>query len=114
MESKEIHQDYLARGIKLTEHYAHEQIRIYLSSQISPELRLAQRLLDWFRQSYEANHNELISLPDIYQFGPGSIRDNATARQAVSVLESHGYLEKLGGPAVVNRVPRREAWRIVG
>jgi hypothetical protein len=77
---------------------------------VSAEARLAQRALDWLLRNWP---EPAISLPDLYQRGPGAIRDNKTARQIVSNLEDHGWLVRLKQGAVVAGVHRRDAWRIV-
>jgi hypothetical protein len=54
-----------------------------------------------------------ISLPDIYQNGPGAIRDKATASRIVGILEDHGYLSKIEGGAEIAGHQRRDAWHII-
>jgi hypothetical protein len=53
-------------GIALADHYAAEALRLFGSSRISVDLRLAQRLLDWLLGTW---NEENTSLPDIYQRG---------------------------------------------
>jgi hypothetical protein len=97
-------------GIELAQHYAAEALRLFSSSRVSNPVRDAKCLLDWL---YGTWTHELVSLPDIYQLGPNSIREAAAARRVVEVLESHGYLEQIPGGAVVDGKFRRDAWRIV-
>ena len=54
-----------------------------------------------------------ISLPDLYQRGPAAIRDAATARKVVGILENHGWLIRIPEGAVISGVRRHEAWRVV-
>jgi len=100
----------MAAGVELAQYYAAEALRLDGGSRVSAELRLAQRALDWLLRQWG---EVAISLPDLYQRGPGAIRDNKAARQIVTVLEDHGWLVRIAEGAVVAGVPRREAWRIV-
>jgi hypothetical protein len=100
----------MAAGILLAQHYAAEALRLHGGSQVSTELRIAQQALDWLLRQWG---EPAISLPDLYQRGPGVIRDAAAARNVVGILEDAGWLTRIPEGAVVNGVPRREAWRIV-
>jgi hypothetical protein len=96
-------------GIALGEHYSTEALRLSGSGQVSRNLRLAQTLLDWLLTVWV---EPAISLPDIYRRGPNAIRDAATAKKLVAILEEHGWLRRIVQGAVVAGQPRREAWRI--
>src|SRR5215204_4331959 len=72
--------------------------------------RSALQLLDWLLTW----DHELISLPDVYQLGPNAFRDAKTAREAIYLLQEHGWLEPVEGGAFVNGVRRLEVWRIIG
>ena len=100
----------MAAGVELAQHYAAEALRLDGSSRVSAELRTAQRALDWLLGQWG---EAAISLPDLYQRGPGTIREGATARKVVAILEDHGWLVHIPEGAVVSGVRRREAWRIV-
>lgn len=102
----------MARGIDLAEYYAAEAVRLFDSTSTEPDLRLAQALLDWLHS--ESWPHELVSLPDIYQYGPNAIRDKRTARRIAAVLEEHGWLQRIEGGATVAGDKRRDAWRIIG
>jgi hypothetical protein len=97
-------------GIALAEHYAAEALRLFGSSCINADLRLAQRLLDWLLGTWPET---AISLPDIYQRSLNAIGDKATATKLVGILEDHGWLVKIPGGAVVAGQRRRDAWRII-
>jgi hypothetical protein len=103
--------EWMARGISLAESYASEQLRVYEACEDSLDLTLAQRLLDWLRITWR-EPSSYVSLPDIYQYGPRPIHDQATATRIVSILVEHGWLEPLSAPAQVNGTTRRKAWRI--
>jgi hypothetical protein len=97
-------------GIDLAQHYAAEALRLFGASRVSAELQLAKHLLDWLRSHW----NRLaISLPDIYQRGPGAIRDKARATRIVEILEDHGFLVRIKGGANIEGKWRRDAWRLI-
>jgi Protein of unknown function (DUF3987) len=99
----------LEAGIALAQHYAAEAMRLFGASRVSGELHEAQRLLTWLLTAWP---KPWISLPDIYQLGPNSIRDKASARRAVTILSDHGYL--VAAPVgSVRETSRREVWHIV-
>lgn len=50
---------------------------------------------------------------DVVRLGPNSLRESATARSALGVLENHGWLVRLDAGTVVRGAARKEAWRIV-
>ncbi len=106
----EVSEEKLAAGIALAEHYLTEALRLFDASRVSADLHLAQRLLTWLQTNWA---EPLISLPDIYQTGPGAIRDKATAAKMVGILEDHGWMLPVTGGGTVNGKRRREAWRIV-
>ena len=109
-DAREISPESMARGIVLAQHYAGEALRLFQGAKIDADLRHAARLLDWLHHSWnEAN----ISLPDIYQRGPNSIGSRKLALHLVEILETHGWLVKVPGGAVVGGEPRRDVWRIV-
>jgi hypothetical protein len=110
IDAGEIAAEEMAAGVELAQYYAAEALRLDGGSRVSGELRLARRALDWLLQHWP---EQAISLPDLYQRGPGAIRDNKTARQVVTILEDHGWLARIPEGATVAGVRRRDAWRIV-
>jgi hypothetical protein len=114
LSATEISAEKLAAAIDLAQYYASEAIRIRETSAIGEELVTAERLLKWLHKGWgeEQSGNTLISLPDIYQFGPRPIHDRATAQKMVMLLMEHGWLVK-ADPASINGKHRREVWRIV-
>lgn len=106
----EISADDMAAGIVLAQHYAAEALRLFGASQISADLRLAQKLLDWLLHQWT---EPAISLPDIYQRSLNAIGDKATAAKLVATLEDHGWLCRIPQGAIVSGQRRRDAWRIV-
>ncbi len=110
IDAGEIASAEMAAGIVLAQHYAAEALRLDGGSRISAELRLAQRALDWLLRQWA---EPAISLPALYQRGPGVIRDAAAARKVVGILEDHGWLARIAEGEIVAGERRREAWRIV-
>jgi len=106
----EIDDDRMRAGIALAEYYAGEALRVFEGSKANVDLMLAQRLLDWLHWHWQG---PAISLPDIYQYGPGAIRDKATAKRLVAVLVDHGWLMPILEGALIAGKRRREAWQIV-
>jgi hypothetical protein len=99
----------MGAGIALAQHYVVEAIRLFGASRVTGELREAQQLLDWLLTSWP---KPLVSLPDIYQRGPNSIRDKACAHRAVTVLADHGWLIT-APPGEIDGIFRRDVWCIV-
>jgi hypothetical protein len=98
----------MAAGIAIAEHYAAEALRLFQVGQVANELRLAQRALAWIRQQSDT----MFSLPDLYQKGPYSIRDKATATKVVGILDDHGYLVQVKGGAMIGDLRRKDVWRL--
>jgi hypothetical protein len=96
-------------GILLAQHYLSEWNRLHDAAATRPEIINAEKLLAWLA-TWE---QEVVGLPEIYQRGPNAIRDQRTARDAVAVLEDHGWLERVDGGTKVTGTFRRDAWRIV-
>jgi hypothetical protein len=101
----------LVNGIALSRHYAAAALRLHGLSRLNADLVNAELLLQWAHQKADRG---LISLPDIVQTGPNRIRETATARRLVEILEQHRRLERMQGTVRVNGKDRREVWRIVG
>jgi hypothetical protein len=96
-------------GIELAQHYAAEALRLYGASRVNAELQLALQLLNWLL----ARDKPVVSLPCIYQHGPGAIRDKMRAAKVTAILEDHGYLVRIEGGAEIEGKWRRDPWRIV-
>lgn len=96
-------------GILLAEHYASEALRLFESSAVDHKLLTAQKLLTWLQTGWEES---MVSLPDIYQRGPRSIRDKKTAADMVRILEDHGWLAYVGNGVVAGET-RKDVWRVV-
>jgi len=108
--AEEMSAELMGGGIALAQFYLKEALRIYRISQIDAELILAKKALSWLQKEWD---DACVSLPDLYQYGPYQVRDQATARATVEVLEKHGWLKQVEGGAQVKGTMRREVWSIV-
>jgi hypothetical protein len=111
--ANEIADAELEAGIALADHYASEALRLFGTSQVSIELKHAEKLRNWLLHRWAPKTGRNVSLPDIYQLSIPAIRTKAAAAQAVGILEEHGWLERLPEGAEINGNRRRDAWRIV-
>ena len=84
-------EDFL-RGIHIATYYANEAKRIFESSWASPDLLLAQKLLDWLKKEWRG---KTITARDIYQYGPSAIRDRKTTLTITQILVDHRWLKQL-------------------
>lgn len=109
LNAPEVAERHVAVGIELAQHYASEALRLADEGKTDPDLRLGERTLAWLVASWT---EPLISLRDLYRLGPNPIRDQATARRIVGILEDHGWLAHLPRGAIVAGTFRRDVWRI--
>jgi len=108
-ESLSVDRHHVAAGITLAQHYASEMLRLAGSASVSPELRMAHRLLSW----WQARPSPEVHLATIYQRGPHGIEDAPTARRIVGILVQHGLVERLPPETEIDGAKRREAWGLV-
>ncbi|WP_457089482.1 YfjI family protein [Microvirga sp. P5_D2] len=107
---REISCESLEAGIELARHYAQEALRLEGASAIRPEIIRAKQLLTWLHEHWG---EPLVSLPDVYQWGPSPLRDKKSALEAITILEGHLWLLRHEGAAVVKNVRRRDVWHII-
>ena len=108
-DAPEVGAEAMAGGIALAQHYAAELLRLHGAAGVSADLQLAARLLAW----WQARPDPQCHLAAIYQRGLNAIRDAATARRIVGVLETHGWVDKLAAGTVLDGAARNEAWELV-
>ena len=108
-EAREIGRNAVRSGILLMEYYVTEAVRIQDGGVADPELKQAQRLLDWLQGLSDPR----IHLAKVYQFGPSGIRDAKTARHLLGVLVKHRWLFPIPDGCEVDGKFRKEVWRIV-
>jgi hypothetical protein len=98
----EIGANHMRAGIALADHYAAEALRLFGACRVNPDLRLAQRLLDWLLGSWP---EAAISLPDIYQRSLNAIADKATAVKLGNPRRSRLAGADSGGCSGFGRAP---------
>jgi Protein of unknown function (DUF3987) len=108
-DAMEVPATMMACGITLAQHYATEMLRLQGASTVSPDLRLAARLLAW----WQARPDTRCHAAAIYQRGPSALRDNSTARRIVGILEEHGFVRRLPAGTELDDGPRRDAWELL-
>lgn len=104
----------LAHGMTLVQHYAGEAVRLCAAGVVDPKLSAAARLLDWLQKWLPVRGRDVVSLAEMYQFGPPEIRSAQVAKDAVHILESHGWLAHVPGGAEIDGDRRRDVWRLRG
>ena len=96
-------------GKALAGHYAMEMLRLHGGASISPHLREAQKLLEWWQRQ----DGPILHLAKFYQRGPASLRDKKEAMAAVSILIDHGWAERLEPGTEVDGAPRKHAFQLI-
>ncbi|HXH00241.1 MAG TPA: YfjI family protein [Sphingomicrobium sp.] len=113
LDTQELNERALSRGIKLAQWYLGEALRLTEVGNVSDDVRLGETLLAWLQDSWPQKTDDggrLISPPDVYSVGPHSIREKSVAQKALGVLLDHGWLMKVEGSRKVNGVTRREVY----
>ncbi|CCB89121.1 YfjI family protein [Simkania negevensis] len=107
-DANSISADTMSNAIQLVKFYMNEACRISELESINPDLELAQALLNWMKKkALKADGEKLFSLQEVYQRGgPKDIRNVATAKKILGILESHQQIIKEGQYWRVNIVPR--------
>ncbi len=108
-DAMEVPGEMMACGIELAQHYAAEMLRLKGAAAASPDLRLAARLLAWWLERPDPRCH----LAVIYQSGPHTLGDAATARRIVGLLEEHGQIRRLPSGTILDGKHRRDAWALV-
>ena len=93
---------WMEAGIQLVTHYLNEAIRLYEAGAADPDLKEAEKLLGWLQN----RAGKLVTLVEVYQLGPSSVRNAKRARELMKILEEHGQVR----PTIGER--HREAWRL--
>lgn len=115
LDATELDEGALANGIKLASWYLGEALRLSEVGMVSDDIRLAEALLEWLKTSWPARSSDegrFVSSVDVYQFGPGNMREKATAQRALAVLLDHGWLRKAEKRTHVNGKRRRDIFEV--
>ena len=105
-----IEEEYMANGIELARFYLGEASRLTNAASVSYQIDRAENLRRWLVNTWE--HPE-ITLRDVLQLGPNDLRESPKAKDAIAILETHGWLVRLEEGTVIRGSSRKEAWRIV-
>jgi hypothetical protein len=108
-DAMEVNAQAMACGINLAKHYATEMLRLQGGASISPGSAVGRTVTCMVAGSPDPECH----LAAIYQTGPGAMRDAATARRIVGILEEHGWLVRLPPRTMIDGAPRRDAWELV-
>ena len=99
---------YIRNSTILTQYYLGEALRSFNSGVADPILQEANKLLEWLR----TENKKVVTLSEVYQYGPNSIRDARKARNLMEILVEHGYaLPLINGVEFEGKV-RREAYEV--
>ncbi|HUC60422.1 MAG TPA: YfjI family protein [Alphaproteobacteria bacterium] len=114
----EIDAAHMEAGIELARHYGREARRLFSEVKVDPQVSLARKVGGWLADRVQANRSErlarsvaeapggdavgecedrLVTLEDIYQFGPKTARKAATARKMMDILERHRWVVRVPG-----------------
>ncbi len=110
LDAGQLDEIHLAAGIELVQHYLSEWRRLHDAATTRPEIGNAEKLRNWLLTVWDQPY---VGLPEVYQRGPNAIRDAKTAREAIDILEDHGWLFRVDGGTVVGGTFRRDAWQII-
>lgn len=102
--------DDVKKAMGLMRYYAEEMLRIRTMSSVDPDIALAEETLRYC----QGRKSPLVSLPDVYQYGPHRIGNSDKARKIVNILIKHGWLIPVEGGAEIDGKRRQEVWRVVG
>ena len=103
----EIPLKHMYAGIKLSQFYLGEALRLFGAASINQDLVLAENALEWAKPK-----GDRFSLVDLYQIGPNAIRDKATAKRITQILIDHHWIREVAGGAVINGVKRQAVFEI--
>lgn len=101
--------DALANAMTLARYYAGEASRVADSGMISPKLRQAEALRRWL----QARPDPMVSIRQICQFGPSTLRSADKVRPLMTILADNGWVEPLEGGATIEGRRTKEVWTIV-
>lgn len=107
IEAREVDLPQLQAGIELAEFYLGEALRINEAGITDPDILLAEKTLQWFKEK------PFVYKSEIYQLGPNPISTAASATRIAKILEDHGHWAKVEGGMVLDGRHRRDVWMVV-
>ena len=112
---KEIGPVHLENAKLLLEYYTQEQLRLCHNQSLPRHLSDAIALLDWLRRKWWSELRQRhVSVADICQNGPPSIRQAGQARLACAVLVENGWLHQMKDGVLIRGKMRKEAFLLDG
>lgn len=111
LNAHEVTEEIMANAIALTGFYLSEAKRLSDAATVSEKVEQAERLRTWLLDTWM----DAEILPgDIVQRAPiRALRESPVAKEAIAILEKHGWLVRLPDGSVVRGKARKEAYRIV-
>jgi hypothetical protein len=103
--------EHVKAGITLARFYITEALRLFHAAKTNPDLVLAEKVLTWLR-TRECPDKHLVSLPDVYQFGPNSVRDKSTAGRILGIFSDHRWVRPVEGGARIAGKKRCQVWEV--
>jgi putative DNA primase/helicase len=106
---KTIPRKYMENAITLIEYYLNERMRVSGIAAPNLEIENAKTLLTWINE----RGLKVVTLPDVYQFGPSRFRHKAQAEAVTRTLENHRWL--ILEPAIISELSNKKsnkAWRV--
>lgn len=110
LDAESVMREVMEQAITLARFYLREASRLAGAANLSAEIGRAEALRKWLREKWTKPE---VTVRDVLQRGPGSLRESPRARAALRILEEHGWLTPLEQGTIVDGRVRREAWQIV-
>jgi hypothetical protein len=107
LDTREIPKVCMEAGIALAQFYLKEALRLFHTAETPLDLEQAEMLLGWIHQ-HALKH---VYLRQVYQYGPHTVRDAATAKRVIGILADHGWLTKVPG-MVIDNAYRKDVWEV--
>jgi hypothetical protein len=109
----------MRNGITLARFYLGEAVRLSDAATVSSETARAEALRLWLLDEWpeQARRNDrtpaTVMPRDVVQFGPNALRETATVRRLMGILDEAGWLARLPEGAEVDGTAPKLAYRIV-
>ncbi len=100
----------LQNACDLMNFYLAEALRLFGKAAANADIAKAELVRRWLHTSWPEPY---ISVTELVQYGPNSIRDNATARQVMLILQETGHLHTLKQSVTIKGIKRRNAWQVI-
>jgi hypothetical protein len=99
----------MENAVALIEYYLNERMRVTSIAAPNLEIENAKTLLAWIQE----RGLKVVTLPDVYQFGPSRFRHKAQAEAVIRTLENHRWLTLTpGATSDLSNKKSNNAWRV--